>query len=132
MSRSCLVLCEDEQQSAFICRFLKKKGMSVEYDYAPPGKGSGEQYVRENYPEYLELARKKNRPLVVMIDADNLDADKRMRQLEDACQDQGVNNRGKAEAVAIFAPKAKVEDWIHHLLGDGKKGKLRRPRDCAP
>ena len=128
MSRSCLVLCEDEQQSAFICRFLTKKGIPVEYDFAPPGKGSGEQYVRENYPGYLELARKKNRPLVVMIDGDNLGADKHLRQLEEECQKQGVDKRGKGEAIAIFVPEPDVEKWIRNL----GVGNLRRARDCAP
>ena len=132
MSRPCLVLCEDKQQSAFIGRFLKKKKMPADIEKAPHGKGSAAGYVLANYPKYLKKARKKGLALIVMIDGDNLDADKRMRKLEDECQKRGVDGRGKAEPVAIFVPEADVEDWIHHLLGDGKTGKLQRERDCVP
>ena len=132
MSRPCVLLCEDQQQAVFVRRFLKKKGRHVSrIDFADPGKGSGEQHVRGKYPKQLADARKKKRALIVMIDGDNLGADKRMRQLEEECQKQGVAARGKKDAVAVFVPEAAIEDWMHYLDG-GTKGKLQRKRDCEP
>ena len=98
-------------------------------DFADPGKGSGEQYVREQYPKQLTDARKKNRALIVMIDGDNLGAQKRMRQLAEACKERGVDNRGKGEAVAVFVPESNIEDWIHHL-DRSVRGRLHHENDC--
>ena len=131
MSRPCLVLCEDKQQSVFISRFLKKRGWLPQVKGVPEGSMSGEQYVREEYPVQLELARKKKRALIVMIDGDNLGAQKRMRQLEEACRIQGVAARNKKDAVAVFVPETAIENWIHYLNG-GAKGKLQQERNCIP
>ena len=130
MSRPCVLLCEDQQQAVFIRRFLAKKGRRVlRVDFAPPGKGSGEQYVRERYPKQLTTARKKKLALIVMIDGDNLGAQKRVRQLEEVCKERGVDNRGKAEPVAVFVPEPDIETWICHLDSD-LKGRLQRESDC--
>ena len=128
MSRLCTVLCEDKQQSVFISRFLAKKGWLPQVEELPEGSMSGEQHVREEYPVQLEIARKKKLALIVMIDGDNLGAQKRMRQLEEECQKQGVAARGKKDAVAVFVPEKDIESWISHLGVD----KLRRERDCEP
>ena len=128
MSRPCIVLCEDKQQSVFTSRFLKKKGWLPQVKGMPEGSMSGEQYVRREYPVQLEIARKKKLALIVMIDGDNLGADKRMRQLEDACRTQGIAARNKKDAVAVFVPEKDIESWISHLGVD----KLRRERDCEP
>ena len=130
MSRPCVLLCEDQQQAVFVRRFLAKKGRQVlQVDFAPPGKGSGEQYVREQYPKQLADARKKKRALIVMIDGDKPGADDRLRQLEKACKERGVDNRGKAEPVAVFVPEPDIETWIYHLDSD-LKGRLQRESDC--
>ena len=132
MSRPCVLLCEDKQQAVFVSRFLAKKRRRVSrVDFADPGKGSGEQYVREQYPKQLADARKKKRALIVMIDGDNLGAQKRMRQLAEACKERGVDNRGKGEAVAVFVPESNIEDWIHYLDGS-VKGRLQQESDCKP
>ena len=131
-----IVLCEDQQQETFIRRFLKnKKSARCTYDRAPDGKISAEQYVRENYPKWLEIARKKRKCLVVMIDADSAGANKRMRELEESCKNKNTNNREKNEEVAIFIPARNIETWLAYLDGeeieeDKSYPKLSRERDC--
>ena len=129
MSRPCLVLCEDKQQSVFIRRFLRRKGWQPNVGKLPAGQKSGEQHVRENYPRYLKKARNGNRALIVMIDGDNLGADKRVRQLEEACREQGVAARDKKDAVAVFVPEPDIESWIYHLDGSAK-GRLQHENNC--
>ena len=129
MSRNIIVLCEDQQHSVFVRRFLKKKGMKAKnFDIAPSGKGAGEQYVREQYPRHLETARKNNYMLIVMIDGDNDSTDARMRELQKSCGKQNIAGREAKDTVAIFVPERKIEDWISYL----GVSTLHKPNDCAP
>jgi len=68
-----IVLCEDKEHWVFVYRFLKRQtNHRVRRVSAPPGGGSGEQFVREQYPHQLRALRAThvNAVLVVMIDGD--------------------------------------------------------------
>ena len=71
-----MLLCEDKQQSTFVYRFLIEMGWrknQIRIRSAKPGKGSAEQYVRDQYPKELVEHRKASvsRALMVMMDGDN-------------------------------------------------------------
>jgi len=62
MSVRIVLLCEDEQIACFIRPFLKNRGWTahdIREEIAPSGQGSGEQWVRERYPQELLATRQK-------------------------------------------------------------------------
>jgi hypothetical protein len=55
-----VLLCEDRQQEVFVRRFFKKAGWSTQrlrVEFAPPGRGSAVQFVRERFPKELSAYR---------------------------------------------------------------------------
>lgn len=142
-----VLLCEDSQHEAFITRFLEgvgwdKRELRVEKNPSP--RGSGEQWVRENFPKELKLYRlRKHRAasaVIAMIDADTRDRKVRkgrINDLEEACTAKGIPFRTPDEAVAIAIPKRNIETWIHYLNGEAvdeetEYPKLERERGCKP
>ncbi len=72
-----MALCEDTQHEVFLRRFLKRRGWDttrLRVEKAPPGRGSGEQFVRESFVPELKAFRARchylNLALIVMIDGD--------------------------------------------------------------
>jgi hypothetical protein len=105
-----IVLAEDERHQRFVRHFLYQKGLSthqIRMEPLPSGKGCGEQWVRERYPTtvkaYRERSARARTALVVVIDADTCDADRRGRQLR--------------EAITHFVPKRNIETWVLFLDG---------------
>ncbi|MEQ9355381.1 hypothetical protein [Coleofasciculus chthonoplastes] len=54
-----VILCEDRQQEVFARHFLKKRGFNGIFraKICPPGRQSGEQYVRTQYPVEVKTYR---------------------------------------------------------------------------
>lgn len=140
-----VVVCEDRQQQAFALRFLEAAGWErrkMQFQPALRGKGSAEQFVREQFPRELRSFRSKSyqkgRALVVVLDGDERGVAGRFRQLEEACRKKGVKPRQKEDRVAFFVPTWNIETWLAYLDGetvDEKRGnypRLDRPRDCQP
>lgn len=147
MSRSVniVLLCEDSQQEAFLRRFLDSMGWDrrrFRIRKAPGGRGSGEQFVRTEFPRELAAYRQnRNRvaeALVVMIDGDNSGVQGRITQLSQACQDNQVAAPQQGERVAVFVPTWNIETWIAYLGGEtvneqeSDYRRLQRERDCKP
>lgn len=64
-----IVLCEDKQHSVFAYRFLKRRtNHRIRVIAAPPGEGSGEQFVREQYPHQLRALRAAPPSLIAACD----------------------------------------------------------------
>jgi hypothetical protein len=84
------------------------------------GKGSGEQFVREHYVNQLKAFRQRQAKtiLIVAIDADLASVEQRNAQLDQECQQNGVDPRSKKEAIVHFIPKRHIETWLAYL--DGK------------
>jgi len=123
MSARIVLLCEDRQLATFMRRFLKKRGWQphdIREVIAPPGQGSGEQWVRERYP--LELAAARSRGgltlLAVGTDADTLSVADRIATLDRECQAQGIPQRTPQEAVVMVVPKRNIETWFAYLRGE--------------
>lgn len=121
MSVSVILLCEDRQIATFLRRFLKERGYK-EHDlrvvYAPPGKGSGEQWVRDQYPNELLARRQKDTVLIVGTDADVMTVAERIGTLDEQCKKEGVAVRTTTEPVIMAIPKRNIETWCAYLRGE--------------
>ena len=135
-------LCEDSQHEAFVRRFLKGMGWNIrELRVEKCPSGSGEQWVRERFPDELRIYRKR-RPraasaLIAMIDADVKAVQDRMNEFEEACNARQMAFRGDDEAVVIAVPKRNIETWVHYLGGQEVNEldvypKLEMERGCKP
>jgi len=121
MSVKVVLLCEDLQTATFIRRFLllgTHKQHEIRVEFAPPGKGSGEQWVRDRYPNELLARRKKNTVLIVGTDADQLSVVDRIATLDRQCMNENVPVRSTTEPVIIAVPKRNIETWFVYLRGE--------------
>lgn len=130
------VLCEDKQHGSFIRGFLKRRNR-IGHEVPRPNSGAGERFVRDQFPAYLDAVRKRGGILVTMIDGDNLSIEKRLRQLDEACRNQGVSPRKSTDKVVVFVPVRNIETWLAYLGGVAVNEtdtypKLRRESDCKP
>jgi hypothetical protein len=82
----------------------------------PSGRGAGEQWVRERYPESVSELRRKseNMALIVVIDADTVEVAMRRSQLEE----QLLSPRKGHERIVHLIPKRNIETWILCLDGE--------------
>lgn len=117
-----LLLCEDNQQVTFARRFLQGVGWQnsdMRVILPVRGRGSGEQYVRENFIKWLSYYRQRRKRaatiFIVMLDADTSEVIERCHWLDKVCQDAKVACRAPDEAVAFIIPKRNIETWIHYL-----------------
>ncbi len=84
---------------------------------SPPGAGSGEQRVREQFAQEVAAYRSRRAhaetKLIVVIDADTHSLQERLAQLDRALRDAGVRGLdANTEQIARLIPKRNVETWI--------------------
>lgn len=137
-----VILCEDLQTTTFLYRLLPRLGYNkreIRINQAPAGEGSGEQFVRSQYPIELSALRTATvyRGLVVCIDADAYTVDERYRHLREALLADGVADRTLQEKATLLVPKRNIETWIYALRDqevdeETSYPKLSRQRDCQP
>ena len=120
---SIVILCEDRQQEVFARHFLISSGIDphrIRPYTCPPGRQSGEQYVRINYPKHVISYRKKCNHieigLVIITDADMASVADKLSQLDQALLDENIPARQSKEKIGIFVPKRNIETWIHYLM----------------
>jgi hypothetical protein len=114
-----ILLVEDLNQENLLRRYLQKLGQNnrdMRLRKSPKGRGSGEQFVREQYASEVrairsQMARTKA-CLIAMVDADAGSIDDRRQQLQRELRDAGVALRGPAEPILNLVPKRNVETWI--------------------
>jgi hypothetical protein len=113
---------EDEQLACFARRFLEKFGYtSWDWRVEKPkaGKGSGEQFVREQMPGELEAMRDyQSEALIILTDTDTMTVKKRIQTLRKECSAKGVDWRKQGEAVLLITPKRNIETWLAYLRGE--------------
>ena len=107
-----IVLAEDQPHQRFVHRYLEQLGYSrhdIRFEDLPAGRGCGEQWVRERYARavlaYRWRSARARTALVVVIDADKYDVERRLRQLGEALEAVETEARGNAERIAHFIPK---------------------------
>jgi hypothetical protein len=108
------ILCEDQSQYDFARKYFELRGIdNIRGRYSPQGRGSGEQFVRENYAKEVKTYRSKanhlNLALVVIIDAD--------KQTERLNSVLVQNPRFDDEKILIFIPARNIETWFHYIEG---------------
>ncbi|MBF0109991.1 MAG: hypothetical protein HQL76_12525 [Magnetococcales bacterium] len=109
--------------ATFIRRFLKLRGWR-QHDFraeiAPTGRGSGEQWVRERFPDELEAQRAhgSNTVLVVGTDADTKSVADRIATLDRACRERKVQPKTLQDTVVMVVPKRNIETWFAYLRGE--------------
>ena len=139
MSVSIVLLCEDLQTSSFVRRFLYYRGFhgrEITTLVAPPGRQSGEHWVRTRYPKELKAIRARQRAfLLVIVDADTQSTEARRSQLDQACNERGVPRKKPEDPVIVAVPRRNIETWFAYLQGQKVDEAttyphLRRLRDC--
>jgi hypothetical protein len=120
-----VVLAEDLVQVNFVFRYLNRMGYSgrkIRAVQSPAGRGSGEQYVREQYPNevgyYRNRARQRSAALVAVIDADKKTVQDRENELQRALETAGEALRRANESIVLLIPKRHIETWIRCLVGE--------------
>ncbi len=139
-----VILCEDPQQFVFVHRFLLRAGVNrhrISVRPFPAGKGSGEQYVREQFAReivaFRRRASRKSLALIVVMDADLDTVNHAKTRLWKTVTDVG-DDRQPHERIALLIPRRNIETWIHFLLTRqemdevARYDKLERESDCHP
>lgn len=138
-----LLLCEDSQHEAFARRFLEKAGWTkreLRVVKAPRGRGSAARFIQQRFPVELKTYRRRRARmacgLFVMVDGDRLGTAGRQRELDAACDAQGVPVLASGEHVAVFVPTWNIESWLAYLDGQdidearSDYPRLTRAGDC--
>jgi hypothetical protein len=113
-----IVLVEDNRQQQIIRRYPRRVGLETHaMRFMLPSSGSGEQWVREQFPvEVTAYRRRRARAetkLVAVIDADNFTLPERLAQLDQKLRENGVEFiRMDIEQVARLIPRRNIETWI--------------------
>jgi hypothetical protein len=119
-----IILAEDDAHDLFIRRYLLRLNLGLREreiytEPFPDGRGCGEQWVRTQYArvvkEYRWRSSKSHTLLLVLIDADGGDVNRRVRQLEDGLRQADMRRRDDGECIAHFVPKRNIETWILFL-----------------
>ncbi len=133
-----VVLAEDLRQGNFGWHYLKRAGHNyrqIRLEISPPGRGSGEQYVRERYPAevkyYRSRSHSRSAALVVATDADMRTVAACEQRLERALLAAREVKRGDNERIGLLIPKRHIETWILCLsdesVNEGTDYKRARP-----
>lgn len=137
-----VILCEDTQHEAFLRRFFSIIGWPkgrFRVERAPSGRGAADAFVRRKFVKELceHRRRRVDRAVVVMVDGDARGVARRIRELDDACQQSGVPPRSGEDRIAVFVPTWSVETWLAYLDGEtvtqDRKDypRLRREGECG-
>lgn len=137
-----VILCEDLQQEVFARHFFINRGFhprKIRVQRSPKGEGSGEQYVRQRYPQEVKAYRSRSTYqsvcLAVVIDADIQTVSQRLSELDTTLESTSQQKRQLEEKIALFVPKRNIETWIYYLRGTAVDEvtaypKLVREGDC--
>jgi hypothetical protein len=135
MSSKVVLLCEDEQSACFARRFLKRQGFTshdLREEIAPPGKGSGEQWVRERFANELTALRaRRSQGLFVLTDADVMSVGERTATFEKKCREEGIPWRVSHEPVMLIIPRRNIETWLAYLRGENIDEAIEYPKYAA-
>ena len=114
------IVCEDGQTKDFLLNIMKSQGINerkIRINSAEAGIGSGEAFVRREYPKELKKLRSMSymkRALIVCTDADLYSIEERKTALDQYCKEtDNCPARKKQEPVMIWIPRRAIENWIH-------------------
>lgn len=114
-----VLLVEDSRQETLIRRYLHRLGhtnRTMRVVKSSPGRGSGEQFVRQSYASEVRSIRSQltrtNACLAAMIDADMRSVHDRRQELDRALKDADELPRSPTEPILNLVPKRHVETWV--------------------
>jgi hypothetical protein len=119
-----IVLVEDAEQQTLVRRYLERCGHGTtwcDFRPLPAGRGSGEKYVRDEYPRQVQacrsaVGRRASALLVVVVDADSETTQRRGAQLAASLQAAEIEERPADDPnVVVLITKRHVETWIRAL-----------------
>jgi hypothetical protein len=119
------VLAEDRRQQQLIRRFLIDRGFSAHQmtlEFAPAARGSGEQWVRQNFPRQVGALRHRSRGrraetvMIAMMDADQRTVTESLIALDRSLLESGQSVIDESnDQIVRLIPKRNVETWILNL-----------------
>jgi hypothetical protein len=119
-----IVLAEDRRHQRFVQKYMERLGHSQHdfyFEDLPSGRGCGEQWVRMRYANAVEAYRQRSSraqtALVVAIDANGGDMERRLRQLQDALARADLSPRRDDEKIVHLIPRRNIETWVLCLNG---------------
>jgi hypothetical protein len=119
-----IVLGEDERHQHLIRRYLYRLGYSphdIRFEPLPSGRGCGEQWVRNVYADAVRAYRSRSARaksgLIVAIDADTGEVERRLRQFRVSLEQANVPARSEDKEIVHLVPKRNVETWVLCLTG---------------
>lgn len=113
-----IVLVEDIRHQRLIFRYLRRVGLDTHaMRFVLPSSGSGEQWVREQFPVEVAAYRRRSAraetKLIAVIDADKFTVQERLAQLDQKLSGAGVGLiHANADQVARLVPRQNIETWI--------------------
>jgi hypothetical protein len=112
-----IVLLEDIRHKQLIFRYLRRSRIEARsIRFVPPKSGSGEQWVREQFPIEVRAYRRRSAraatSLIAMIDADTLTLQDRMAQLNRKLAENSLDLVLAGERIAMLIPRRNIETWI--------------------
>jgi hypothetical protein len=121
------LLCEDDAHRRLAVAYMKRCGIRtervvVEQVASRQRHGGNIGWVLDEFPRQLRACRQRHKTkadtqLIVMVDADTLDADERRRQLDERLTREGYDKLAGSDPVVLLIPRRHVETWIRSLLG---------------
>jgi hypothetical protein len=94
----------------------------IDFRQVSSGRGSGEQWVRQQYPnavrDYRTRSAKAETALIAIVDADVGEVGRRNRQFQTALEQTGSPARSKDEAIIHMIPRRSIETWVLSLNGE--------------
>jgi len=141
-----VVLYEDRQHATFVRRFLIQNGWEnrqivvVMNPHGRDGRGSGEQWVREQYAQEVRKLRSAPhvaKALIAVIDEDKQGVGRRDVQLSKALEVANSPARKPTEAILHIIPARNIETWLEYLKGNAVDeqetySKFDKGLDCRP
>jgi hypothetical protein len=116
-----IVLAEDQRQRQLIYRYLRTAGVlpaQIRFHISPSGRGSAEQWVRENFVVQVRTCRARHAQtsLFILLDADTNHVQDRLDVLDKALVSARQNPIDrKRDSIARLIFKRNVETWILFL-----------------
>jgi len=119
-----VILAEDHRHQRFAYRYLQRLNVrphEIYFEPLPSGRGCGEQWVRERYAKavaaYRQRSTKAISALVVFIDADTGDVDRRIRQFHAGLEQHRLDRPSETERIVHLILCRNMETWILCLHG---------------
>lgn len=121
-----VILAEDVRHRKLLHRYLIKRGYTYHKirvcQWRPAFETPCIKFVKERYPNEVQALRSKAHrvtgALLVVVDADQLEVEARLGEMDDLLTAAGKHRRHEDEHIAIVVPRRNIETWMFYLAGN--------------